>query len=60
MNDMKKVITGNLKKQKSGTSVNIYLTNEQVKKLDKICEETGAIKNRYVGEALDHYWKCKK
>lgn len=55
-----KVISGNIKKKKSAASVNICLTNEQIKKLNDICEETGIPRHKYVREILEHYWSCNK
>ena len=53
------VISGNIKSKRKGDSIHAYLTYAQIEKLTRICEEEGIHRNKYVSEALDHYWKCK-
>lgn len=58
-NKITKAITGNLKKEAHGCNINVYITEDELDRLTEICLEIGVQRNKYVGEALRHYWKCK-
>lgn len=58
-NNIIRAIKGNIKREAAGCNINVYVTEDEFDKLTEICAETGMQRNKYVGEALRHYWKCK-
>lgn len=57
-NKAKEVMSGNLKKAPAMRSITMQFTEEDIERIDKESEELEIVRNKFIGIALDHYWRC--